>query len=424
LSLSVLRYNKNPVFFGNAKFNIYSASALRVEYRKNRDFPKFPSILTETYPPSRFPFYVKKSKNKLILKTEKLTLTYCEKGKGFRKDTLTIQFKVNGKTVVWRPWQEPEGVLSYHQRSFDEWPPIIKRYRHRGHLNACGWNIIEDKKQVYLTKEGWLINKKEKDSKDFYFFVYESDYKKAMSDYIKVFGRIPPLPGWALGLWFSRYFKFTDKQLLKLIKRFKCEDIPLDVLVIDTEWRKFDWRGYEWNKKLFPEPKKFLKKLKRLKIKTGLNDHPGYDHIEAFSEEGNLSKKIKRIQGEGKAHLDFSSKKITDIWLKEGLTPPIKEGIDFWWVDGWGYNGPVKGVDRQLWLNKLYTQSLARNSKKRPLIISRWGGIGSHRYPFPFSGDIASTWANLRKQIKVQAEGFNAGSSYISFDLGGFFGKP
>ncbi len=111
LSLSALRYNKNPVFFGNAKFSIYSASALRAEYRKNRDFPKFPSILTETYPPSKSLFYVKKSKNKLILKTEKLTLTYCEKGKGFRKDTLLIQFKVDGKTIVWHPWQEPEGVL-------------------------------------------------------------------------------------------------------------------------------------------------------------------------------------------------------------------------------------------------------------------------------------------------------------------------
>ena len=422
--LSAPEYNRNPVFFGNAKFSIYSVSALRAEYRKNRDFPKFPSILTETRPPKKALFRLQKSKNRLILKTKELTLIYCEKGKGFTKDSLSIKFKINGKTKIFYPGQEPEGVLSYHQRSFDEWPIILKRYRHRGHLNRCGWNVIEDKEQVYLTKEGWLKNKKGKTSKDFYFFVYGNNYKKAMLDYIKIFGKIPLLPEWTFGLWFSRYFKFTDKQLLGLIERFKNENIPLDVLVIDTEWRKFEWRGYEWNKKLFPHPIKFLKKLEKLKIKIGLNDHPGYNHIELLADEENLSKKIRKVQDKQKAHLDFSSKEITDIWLKEGLTPLIREGIDFWWVDGWGYNGPVKGVDRQLWLNKLYTQTFTKNSTKRPLIISRWGGIGSHRYPFPFSGDIASTWANLKKQIKVQAEGFNAASAYISFDLGGFFGKP
>lgn len=420
----LIEHNKNPVLFGNARISIYSAGAIRAEYRKNKDFPGFPSVLTGSYPPKKAFFCAERSGKKLVLETKKLVLTYREREKGFTEDTLSIKFKVNGKTVTWKPWERPAGVLSRHQRSFDEWPAPIKRYRHRGQLNRCGWNIIEDKKQAYLTKEGWLENRKEKDSQDFYFFVYGADYKKAIEDYVSVFGKIPLLPDWAFGLWFSRFFKFSDKQLLELIARFRRKDIPLDVLVVDTDWRKFRWHGYEWNKRLFPDPGNFIGKLKELKIKIGLNDHPGYGHMEALPRDESLSKKIKEVQGKDEAFLDFRSKEITDIWLKYGILPLIKDGIDFLWVDGWGNGAPVKGVDTQLWLNKLYTGALAKNSPKAPLIISRWGGIGSHRYPFSFSGDIASTWSNLRNQIKTQTEGFNAASAYISFDLGGFFGKP
>ncbi len=415
---------KNPILFRNARFSVYSDTAIRAEYRKNKSFPNLPSILTESYSCKKAAFCVQRSGKKLVLKTKELILTYHEREKGFTKDTLSVRFKIKGKPVSWCPWKEPTGVLSYHQRSFDEWPVPIKRCRQRGQLNRCGWNIVEDKQQVYLTKEGWLEARKNKDSRDFYFFVYGTDYKRAMADYVKVFGRIPLLPDWAFGLWFSRFFKFSDKQLLELIARFKKENIPLNALVVDTDWRKFRWYGYEWNKKLFPNPKNFIKKLKKLKIKIGLNDHPGYGRMEALPKDENLSKKIKEVQGKNEACLDFSSKEITDIWLKDGILPLIKDGIDFLWVDGWGNGAPVKGVDTQLWLNKLYTEALAKNSQKAPLIISRWGGIGSHRYPFSFSGDITSTWKNLRRQIKVQVEGFNAASSYISFDLGGFFGKP
>ena len=91
------------------------------------------------------------------------------------------------------------------------------------------------------------------------------------------------LPAYTLGNWWSRYYKYTQQEYLDLMDRFKEEDIPFSVAVIDMDWHTVQipeelkvsdpqhsngWTGFSWNKELFPDYKLFLKSLHDRNLKT------------------------------------------------------------------------------------------------------------------------------------------------------------
>jgi alpha-glucosidase (family GH31 glycosyl hydrolase) len=96
--------------------------------------------------------------------------------------------------------------------------------------------------------------------------------------------------------------------------------------------------------------------------------------------------------------------------------------MDFWWIDGTG-KPPFPGADDQGWLSRQYFELAEEKSGKRGLVLARFGGIGSHRYPVQFSGDAKSDWATLAHQIQLTAESCGVGAAWWSHDLGGFWGQ-
>ena len=99
--------------------------------------------------------------------------------------------------------------------------------------------------------------------------------------------------------------------------------------------------------------------------------------------------------------------------------PYENEGVRFWWID-WqqGKNSDVPGLD-PLWGLNHYHMLDQKDSGKRPLILSRYAGIGSHRYPLGFSGDTMINWRSLRFQPYMTATATNAGYTWWSHDIGG-----
>ena len=101
--------------------------------------------------------------------------------------------------------------------------------------------------------------------------------------------------------------------------------------------------------------------------------------------------------------------------------PPMKQGVDFWWIDGTG-PCPVKGLSSQLWTNKLYYDFTQELTGERSLILSRYGGWGSQRYPAFHSGDTYSEWPMLAYQVEFTGRAGNMLIPYVSHDIGGFHG--
>ncbi len=50
-----------------------------------------------------------------------------------------------------------------------------------------------------------------------YFWGYGHDYKQAIADFLRLTGGTPMLPRYALGNWWSRFYKYTEKSYLELI---------------------------------------------------------------------------------------------------------------------------------------------------------------------------------------------------------------
>ena len=101
------------------------------------------------------------------------------------------------------------------------------------------------------------------------------------------------------------------------------------------------------------------------------------------------------------------------------------QGVDFWWLD-WqqGAKTSIDGLDPLFWLNHLHWQDQVTNParrNRRPIIFSRWGGLGNHRYPIGFSGDTHSTWESVAFQPYFTATAGNVGYSFWSNDIGGHF---
>lgn len=118
---------------------------------------------------------------------------------------------------------------------------------------------------------------------------YGHDYKAALKDYTAFAGKVPLPPRYAFGYWWSRYWSYSDKEMRQLVDNFHTYNIPLDVLVVDMDWHYTEpgfggWTGWTWNRRLFPDPAKFLGYLKDNDLKITLNLHPA-DGVAPYEEK-------------------------------------------------------------------------------------------------------------------------------------------
>ena len=58
------------------------------------------------------------------------------------------------------------------------------------------------------------------------------------------------------------------------------------------------------------------------------------------------------------------------------------------------------------------------------MLCDRWGGLGQHRYPVGFSGDVITSWDSLTLQPFFTGAASNVGFAFWSHDLGSFVSEP
>ena len=299
-----------------------------------------------------------------------------------------------------------------------------------GFITDGGAYLFDDSTSL-LIDEGGRFVRREGDGKDYYLFAYGKNYRETINAFYKISSRVPLIPRFALGVWWSRYHAYTQQEYLDLMIRFKNEGIPLTVATVDMDWHwvkikeKFGlkyngWTGYSWNTDLFPDYKAFLKELHDMNLSVTLNLHPadGFREYEDMYED---MAKATGIDPKSKKAVEFSCSN-DDFWnsyFDIGHKPYEKDGVDFWWID-WqqGTKSDAQGLDPLLALNHYHFLDNAENGKL-PLILSRYSGAGAHRYPLGFSGDTHITWKSLGFQPYFTANATNAAYTWWSHDIGG-----
>jgi alpha-glucosidase len=414
----------STVVSGHARFTILTPRLIRLEWSEtgvfeDRSTYAFPTRYTST-PPRIFQRLEGKT---LVIDTGPLQLRYTQSSGRFSADNLSIFFDLGGERRTWTPGMSNPANLRGTRRTLDECDGDAGL--EEGILSRAGWAVFDDSRSVVFNPhDGWVAPRPDHELQDWYFFGYGHDYKAALTEYTRFGGRIPLIPRFALGGWWSRYWVYSDQDLKDLVGEFETHDIPLDVLVVDIDWHTPDsWTGYTWNRELFPDPPAFIRWVHDKGLRTSLNLHPA-EGVQAFEEVYPRFAEAMGVDPASGQAIPFriADKRYVQNYFELIHHPMEDDGIDFWWID-WqqGKSTEVKGLDPLPWLNHLHFCDLARH-ERRSLLFSRWGGLGNHRYQIGFSGDTYAEWAALQFQPYFTATAANVLYGWWSHDIGGHMG--
>jgi alpha-glucosidase len=444
---------KAVVIVGHARFTVLTPQLIRMEWSADGKFEDHPSLvfLNRRLPVPQFTH--KEDGQRLQIDTADVHLAYKtdapENGK-FTADDLAITLTVAGRQATWHPGATEMGSLQGTTRTLDGAKgDQTKEPIGQGLVSRDGWVLVDDSARPLFDSDNfsfaqgeqspwpWVMMRPDGDRQDWYFFGHGHEYKRALEDYVKVAGRIPLPPRFAFGMWWSRYWAYSDQELNDLVRGFHENDVPLDVLVIDMDWhlnrsqleamRETDqsdhslgWSGYTWNPLLFPNPKTFLDHLHEQGLKVTLNLHPA-SGVQPWEKAYPAMAKAMGIDPATRKYVpfDITDKKFATNYMDLLHHPLEREGINFWWLD-WQQepNTKTPGVNPTWWLNYVHFTDQQREGK-RALLFHRWGGLGNHRYQIGFSGDTISTWDSLAFQPWFTATAANVGYAYWSHDIGG-----
>lgn len=419
------------VVCGKARFTVLTPRLIRMEWSPGARFEdraSFAFTQRDVEPP---PFEARMDGGKLVVETDGAKLSYTPNGRAFSARNLSVEFKMNGAAKRWVPGMEASGNLGGTVRTLDQANGRVPL--DPGLVSRDGWVVVDDSKTL-LFGDGdpaWPALRSEPDALDWYFFGHGHDYAGALRDFTKVAGEIPLPPRYVFGAWWSRYWHYSDQELKDLVADYRKHDVPLDILVVDMDWHLVGpqypdggWTGYTWDPELFPDPQGFLKWAEDEGLRTTLNLHP-HSGVGPHEQQYADFARAVGIDPATKAQIPFdcTDRAYMDAYFKLLHHPYEQMGIDFWWLD-WqqGTATDVPGLDPLFWLNHLHWIDMERNPLRqglRPLIFSRWGGLGNHRYQIGFSGDTWSTWESLKFQSEFTATASNVGYGLWSHDIGG-----
>ncbi|EKX41921.1 hypothetical protein GUITHDRAFT_74394 [Guillardia theta CCMP2712] len=304
-----------------------------------------------------------------------------------------------------------------------------------GIISRDGWVVVDDSQNFCLRDDTDWWDGQNQDEEDLYLFAYGHAYKQALNDYARVSGKIAMIPKYALGVWWTRWINLCHEDVVHIVEEFSRKNVPLDVFVLDMNWHtKNGWTGYSFDRNLFPFPRDTMSFLHNnsLAVSVNLHDADGVAPYEDMYEKAcTLLKEMDgfqcRLSDSTFRTIPFN---ITDeksiMALEDVVLADVEDtGVDFFWIDwqqGQASHGAIGGKQNPtIWTAHVRsTDHARRGSGKRSMVLSRWGGLGAHRYQVGFSGDVRElSWENLAFQPYFTFTAANVGFSMWSHDLVG-----
>lgn len=279
-----------------------------------------------------------------------------------------------------------------------------------------------------------------------YFVIGGNGIPDVMRRYADLTGHAPAFPEWAAGLWQSKLRYETQEQLLAVAREYHRRGIPLSMIVCDY----FHWpQQGEWkfDRKYWPDPEAMVRELKEMGIHLLVSIWPTVDpRSENFEEMKNRGLLVRPERGSGfmmfcrgpeiyydttnpearqfvwdTVRKNYWSCGIRNFWLDEA--EPEMDPYDY---DNVRYcAGPgmeVSSIYPWYYAKNFYDGEKAEGQDEIVNLI-RCAFLGSQRFGVVlWSGDIASDFDSLRRQIKVGQHVAMSGIPWWTTDIGGFHG--
>jgi alpha-glucosidase len=309
-----------------------------------------------------------------------------------------------------------------------------------------------------------------------YYFFQGPSIKKILGRYADLTGHMPLPPEWALGNQQSRYSYYPDTVAEDVVRKYRAEDLPLDVLHLDIHFMN-GYRPFTWDPQRFPNPKGLTDGLRAKGVKVvtivdpGIKYQPpaaGAHDAETHPELGpqdqsyyvyNQGKAgdyfLKRKGGRtymgrvwpgesvfvdytlekaarwwGNLHRAYTDQGVAGIW--NDMNEPSdfndqtgKSQMDVITYDGGTYS--AYAGNRNVFAlneNRATYEGLQRLlPHQRPYVITRAGYAGIQRYATMWAGDNRATWDALALSLPMFMTLGLSGEPFVGADVGGFVGR-
>ena len=391
--------------FGNIRVQFYGGKIIRVEYAKEGNFCDAPTFFI----PSR---EISSDGGEDVLQKdgalcfEQYRLTLPEGGKSLRG----VSLEKNGRRVYTYRKQRNSGELP----ALDRTPEVFSLF---------------DTPRILIPEGGYSVLRKgeyfvEENVQDVYLLLCAKDARLLRSLYVTLTGRCELVRLSTLGSWNSKWYAYTESSARQLISDYERHRVPLDNMVLDTDWRKGEKGcGYEVNGELFPDMGRFLSYAHSRGVEIMFNDHPEpVDGGDVFSPE--------------------------EIAFREqNLHALMDLGLDTWWYDrNWKVHliSPSPSLSAETLGLYLYQDIVRRyyerhsgksGISRRPVIMGNVVNVkdgrykqiedsASHRYSIQWTGDILSDHDTFRREVATLIRTGNNCVAYCNGDCGGHSGDP
>lgn len=324
-----------------------------------------------------------------------------------------------------------------------------------------GWGLFWDNyspTQFDDDEHGMRLSSQVGDCVDYYFMLGGSaDGVIALMRHLS--GDVPMFPLWTYGYWQSKERYKTSKETLGIVEEYRRRGIPLDGIIQDWQYwgNNYLWNAMDFLSEDFADGKQLIEKSHELnahfmisiwasfgpmtKAYRQLNEKGLLFDFETWPQSG-LSHiwPPRRDYPSGVRVYDAFSQEARDIYW-QNLKTLYDYGIDAWWMDSTdpdcfnpteadyehkaGKNGTWRSLRNAFPLETVkgvYGSQRKENGSKRVFIMTRSAFAGQQHYGSNmWSGDVASSWDMLRKQIPAGLSFSLTGNPNFNTDIGGFF---
>ena len=291
-----------------------------------------------------------------------------------------------------------------------------------------------------------------------YYFMYGGSADGVIAQMRHLTGDVPMFPLWTYGFWQSKERYKTADETESVVDKYRELQVPLDGIIQDWQYwgSNYLWNAMDFLSEDFSKGKRLIdnvhKKHAHFMISIWASFGPQTQQFRELNEKG-LLLPFSTWPQSGISHIwpprkDYpSGVKVYDAFHPEAreiywkhLKRLFDYGTDAWWMDSTDpdffdpresdYQHPVYGGTWRSQRNAfpletvrgVYQKQRQTSEQKRVFIMTRSSFAGQQHYGSNmWSGDVASSWDMLRKQVPAGLSFSLTGNPNFNTDIGGFF---
>jgi len=291
-----------------------------------------------------------------------------------------------------------------------------------------------------------------------YYFMYGGSADGVIAQMRHLSGDVPMFPLWTYGFWQSKERYKSAAETEHIVDQHRALQVPLDGIIQDWQYwgSNYLWNAMDFLSEDFSNGPQMIQNVHRkhahFMISIWASFGPQTQQFRELNEKG-LLLPIETWPQSGISHIwpprmDYpSGVKVYDAFSPVAraiywkyLKKLYDYGTDAWWMDSTDpdffnpresdYQHPVTGGTWRSLRNAfpletvrgIYQSQRKDDRGKRVFIMTRSAFAGQQHYGSNmWSGDVASSWDMLRKQIPAGLSFSLTGNPNFNTDIGGFF---